>query len=296
MPTGHIGGCIMILKDFKDIYSCTDIEYLRTIPRSKIKLFFETIMVENPDYIRKLRTNGTLEYLCRPLFDSVQNSYSVDLGKMIKILKEDKEKIYSKDLYWAILFMPTLCHTHRNARNSLLKEIYVYLRNIEVSKKRAINIIRFILFFDAMRNHETKEIKELIVIFGKKHILSLLEIKKKLYTMKYPSKEAGVYYTNMCLERVEQIFEEDEIYSFSKCPINKNTDLKNSYNKRLLDLKYILVCEFYLNYMGNKPEDPNYFNNVYIENILNTSMRDTLSITNFYNLYYYGMKGRLNFD
>lgn len=299
MPTGYIGGCIMILKDFKDIYNCKDIEYLRTIPRSRIKLFFETAMVENPEYIRKLRTNGTLEYLCKPLFDSVQNSYSVDLGKMIKILKEDKEKIYNKDLYWAILFMPILCYNRRNMKiNDILKKIYVYLRNIEIPEKRAKNVLKFILFFDSVKNYDIKEIKEVIMIFGRKHIISLMEIKKKLYDMKYAAKESCLYYTNMCLEYVKQILNEDGdgVYSFSKCPINKNIDLKNSYSKRFLDLKYLLVCEFYLGYIGDKPDNPDYFNNVYREGILRSSMRDNLSITNFYNLYYYSVKGRLNFD
>lgn len=287
----------MILKDFKDIYNCKDIEYLKTIPRSRIRLFFETAMVENPDYIKKLRTNGTLEYLCKPLFDSVQNSYSVDLSRMINILKEDKEKIYSKDLYWAILFMPTLCYNRRNIKtNSILKKIYVYLRNIGVPEKRVKNVLKFVLFFDAIRNHDVKEIKEIIMIFGRKHIIPLMEIKKKLYKMKYAAKDSCLYYANMCLESIKQTLDSDEIYSFSKCPIYKNTNLKGVYDKRLLDLKYILVCEFYLGYIGAKPHNPDYFNNMYRECVLRSSISDNLSIFNFHNLYYYSVKGRLSFD
>lgn len=297
MPTGDIGGYIMILKDFKDIYNCKDIEYLRTIPRSRIKLFFETAMVENPDYIRKLKTNNTLEYLCRPLFNSIQNSYSVDLGKMIKILKEEKDKIYSKDLCWAILFMPMLCYNRRNMRaNDIIKTVYVYLRNIGVPEKRVNNVLKFILFFDASRNHDIKDVKELIMIFGRKRIIPLMEIKKRLYEMKYPSKDSCLYYANMCLEYTKHILGENEICSFSKCPINKNIDLSKAYSKRLVDLKYILACEFYFGYIGDKPDDQDFFHNTYKDVLLRSSIRDNIHITNFYNLCYYGLKGRLKFD
>lgn len=262
----------MNLKDFRDIYNTKDVECLKTVSKSRLCECLEFLMKEKPEYLKKFKANGTLQYLCPMLYDTISmKGFTRNFGKMVNILIEYQGKSVNKDLRWAVFMSPVLCNCVKI--NLKLKGVYLYLRKINISKKRACNIMKYLYFFNDASPWQKYHVKELILIFGINNLHFLFELKNKiLSSMNSSEKEVRIYCNSQIKIKYDYIIDRNETYSILPCRTILNEMETAGYNPILLRKALVGFYEYVI-------VNHNHIEEVSIDNLKAMYSRVLLRIT-----------------
>lgn len=266
----------MNLTDFRDIYNSKDVEYIKAINKKRIGVFLDFIIKERPDYLKKLKSNKTLE----AIFPLMERSINVrgctrNFGGIVNVLSMYKDEKIHDNLRWAIFLYPIFPNTNFNAAMSRgsIRALYAYLRAIGFNDKKSKDIMRYYVFFKDDFSGIRNITKKVMMIFGKKNIAKLYELKKCLIeNVKSSNDNVKSFYFNREILYYDNIKNAGLVYSISQLPIRKDClDIK-CYNKKIVGYIFLHVYNLFLT--GTEYCNDNFLTRRYSE-MLSISNSDT---------------------